>query len=120
MPLSFGYQRDGGQSVFYFHSAKEGRKIDLIKTSPRVGFELDTHYKINTGETACAYSARFRSIIGTGTVTMIDSPDEKEKALHALMLHTTRKDGWIFTDQMAAAVGVFKLEVEKMSCKEHL
>ena len=68
VPLNFGYAVEDGKYVFYFHGAKEGRKIDLIRAGGTVGFELDTHYKLNEGDSACAYSARFQSVIGTGSV----------------------------------------------------
>ena len=71
LPLNFGYEEADGKRVFYFHSAKEGRKIDLIAKAPRVGFELDTNYKLNEAETACGHSARFQSVIGTGVLRLL-------------------------------------------------
>lgn len=40
MPLNFAFV-PGTPDRFYFHGAQEGRKADLIRTAPRVGFELD-------------------------------------------------------------------------------
>lgn len=31
----------------------EGRKIDLIKMNPDVGFEMDTNYKLTEADIAC-------------------------------------------------------------------
>ena len=39
VPLSFGYEKKAGTRIFYFHSAKQGKKIQLMKTNARVGFE---------------------------------------------------------------------------------
>ena len=39
VPLNFGYAEENGKRVFYFHSAKSGRKLDLIAGTPSVGFE---------------------------------------------------------------------------------
>ena len=36
IPLSFGYVMDGDTLTLYFHSAKEGRKIDILKRNGRV------------------------------------------------------------------------------------
>ena len=44
VPLNFGYAEENGKRVFYFHSAKSGRKLDLIAGAPSVGFELDVNY----------------------------------------------------------------------------
>lgn len=46
VPLNFGYQEEDGQRTFFFHSAPEGRKIDLIEKTHYAGFELDAHYQL--------------------------------------------------------------------------
>lgn len=120
VPLNFGYAEKDSNRTFYFHGAKEGRKIDLISRTHCAGFELDTNYTLNEGETACQYSARFQSIIGTGRITFVEDPAEKEAALQAIMIHNTGKDRWDFSDAMLNSICVFKLEVKKISCKEHL
>ena len=122
VPLNFGFEYDGESLVFYFHGAKEGRKIDLIAKSPCVGFEMDTNHEIypkaNNG-IACAYTARFQSVIGTGKVSMVCDADEKKHGLLLLMQHMIQKSEWSFDEKMLNAVAVFKLEVEKLSCKVH-
>ena len=42
VPLNFGFVHSGNKRIFYFHGAKEGRKFELIRHKPEVGFELDT------------------------------------------------------------------------------
>lgn len=120
VPLSFGYIKKNGGRTFYFHGAKEGRKIDLIAKTHSAGFELDTNYKLNEGKTACQFSACFLSVIGTGYVEFVEDPTERESALQAIMLHNAGTEHWNFTDAMLDAVCIFKLEVKEMSCKEHL
>ena len=120
VPLNFGYNEKDGKKTFYFHSAKEGRKIDLMTKTHSAGFELDTNYKLIEGDIACKHSARFQSVIGTGHITFIEEPEEKKIALQTIMLHNTEKDHWDFSDVMLKAVCVFKLEVKQLSCKEHL
>ena len=119
VPLNFGYAEENGKRVFYFHSAKSGRKLDLIAGAPSVGFELDVNYALVEGEEACRHTARFQSVIGTGRVSFVEEAAQKEAALQALMLHNTGKDGWTFSGAMLDSVRVFKLEVETLSCKEH-
>ena len=36
VPLNFGYEWEGDTLVFYFHCAKEGLKLDLLRSDPRV------------------------------------------------------------------------------------
>ena len=52
--LSYVYE--AGELVLYFHGAKEGKKLGLLKKNPTVGIELDKAYGLATGKTACQYS----------------------------------------------------------------
>lgn len=120
VPLNFGYEKTENSFIFYFHSANEGRKIDLIHKNSNVGFEMDTNYKLNEADIACRYSASFQSVIGNGVVEIVDNADEKIKGLNLLMEHNTGRCDWHFDEKMLNAVAVFKLKVTNMSCKEHL
>ena len=119
VPLNFGYEAADNTYTFFFHGAKEGRKIDLIAKSPHVGFEMDTDYALNEADIACGWSARFQSVVGNGVVSMVSEPEEKKRGLSLLMEHNTGKREWSFHEKMLEAVAVFKLEVTKLSCKEH-
>lgn len=119
VPLNFGYTAEGERVTFYFHGAKEGRKIELISKAPNVGFEMDTNYKVNEADAACEYSARFQSVIGNGKVSMIEDLAEKKQGLEILMKHVAGRDGWEYPEQMLKNMSVFKLEVEELACKEH-
>ena len=122
VPLNFGYQLRDSAYTFYFHGAKEGRKIDLIHKNPEVGFEMDTDhavYTIGGSEAACDHTARFQSVIGSGVVSIVSEIEEKKLGLSLLMEHNAGKRNWAFYERMIDAVTVFKLEVTKLSCKEH-
>lgn len=120
VPLNFGYSEDDGKLSLYFHGAREGRKMDLIKKSKSVGFEMDMGHELITSDVACGHSARYKSIIGTGRVSIIEGLEEKRFGLKKIMEKNTEKTDWEFPDKMVEAVEVFKLDVEKLSCKEHL
>lgn len=119
VPLNFGYTVEEEKVTFYFHGAHEGRKIDLIKTAPNVGFEMDTNYKVNEAEVAAEYSARFQSIIGNGKISLIEDLEEKKCGLDILMKHVSGRDGWEYPAEMLKNMSVMKLEVEELACKEH-
>lgn len=76
-------------------------------------------YALNESEVACDYTARFQSVIGNGVVSIVSEIEEKKRGLSLLMEHNTGKREWNFDEKMVNAVAVFKLEVTKMSCKEH-
>ena len=83
--------REKLEHEFLFPQCKTREKIQLMKTNPRVGFELDTGYRLQEGKTACEYSAGFQSIIGNGIVSMIHNNAEKKHALQCLMYQNTHK-----------------------------
>lgn len=122
LPLNFGYTADGGKGdglTLYFHGALEGKKIDLAKDGPRVGFEMDTKHELITHETACGYAYRYQSIIGRGDLKIVTDPEEKILGLERIMAHYSGRDTWEIRPEMAARVAVLRLTVTEWSCKEH-
>jgi hypothetical protein len=81
VPLSFGY--DG--RFLYFHAAREGRKIGMIRRNHRVCFEFDILHDIITSEQACSWSATFESVIGSGTAEILETLEAKKDALVVIM-----------------------------------
>ena len=117
VPVNYGYLFENDKHIFYFHGAKAGRKFELTKSSPSVGFEIDGNYELLEADIACDFSARFQSVIGTGKLFLVDDFEEKIKGLNLLMKQSTRKDSWNYENKMIDGVAVFKLEADKLSCK---
>ena len=117
VPLNYGYTYENEKYVFYSHGAKAGRKYELSKASPNVGFEIDGAYELLEADAACDYSAKFQSVIGTGRLSIIEDDEEKIKGLNALMNHISGKAKWDYSKEMVDAVAVYRLEAEKLSCK---
>lgn len=116
VPVNYGYLYNE-QYTFYFHGAKAGRKYDLAKKKPTVGFEIDGNYMLLESEAACNFSATFQSVIGTGNLSLVEDNTEKITGLNTIMKQTTAKSEWNYSDEMLDAVAVFKLDVDKLSCK---
>ena len=119
VPLNFGYEIKNDTYVFYFHGAKEGRKIELIKKNPNVGFEMDTDELLHIADTACKCTTHYRSIIGNGVLSIVSEPEEKKLGLSLIMEHNTGRREWDYDEELLHTVTVFKLVAYKMSCKEH-
>ena len=120
VPLNFGYSHVDNKRVFYFHGAKEGRKIELISKTKKVSFEMDSNHELIVGKMACNYSERYQSVIGTGLISFVEDKDEKIAALNEIMFQSTGKKDWDFPEPMLNGVAVFMIEVISLSCKEHL
>jgi hypothetical protein len=119
VPVNYGYSYKNGKYSFYFHGARVGRKYELSQYTPNVGFEIDGQYKLLESKTACNYSAAYQSVIGTGTIHVVDDKEARISGLNAIMKQTTRKSEWDYNDKMLDAVAVFRLDVDKISCKSH-
>ncbi|MDO9109590.1 MAG: pyridoxamine 5'-phosphate oxidase family protein, partial [Desulfatirhabdiaceae bacterium] len=59
LPMSFGYK----EGAVYFHSATEGRKIEILQKNPRVCIEFDVDCRVKTGDSACKWGFVFQSAI---------------------------------------------------------
>ena len=80
VPLYFGVEQIDDRLVFYAHSAKIGRKNDLIGAGVPVGVELDRFLGYGgEGRNSTAY---YESVVGRGRAELI----EGEAALHGLDL----------------------------------
>lgn len=117
VPVNYGYLYKNDKYLFYFHGAKAGRKYELSKSKPVVGFEIDGKYKLLENENACDYSATFQSVIGTGTLQIVDNMEEKKLGLNTLMKQISQQSDWSYDDKMLEAVAVYKLDVTKIACK---
>ena len=120
VPLNFGYSHVDNKRVFYFHGAKEGRKIELISKTKKVSIEMDSNHELIVGKMACNYSERYQSVMGTGLISFVEDKDEKIAALNEIMFQSTGKKDWDFPEPMLNGVVVFKIEVTSLSAKERL
>jgi len=119
VPMNFGFSHGPDGRRFYFHSAGQGRKVDLIRQNGCAGFELDTGHRLKQGEDACAYGFSYQSVIGSGEVREITEAEEKRKALDLLMRHYVPQGQWQYPEALLERMFIFVLNVEEISCKEH-
>ncbi|MBD3306438.1 pyridoxamine 5'-phosphate oxidase family protein [candidate division KSB3 bacterium] len=89
VPLCFGYQ----DRTLYFHTAQEGRKIDILRENPQICVEFDLDYEVVPREAACKWGIRYRSVIGSGRAEFIEDPHAKEAALQVIMQHYGKDQG---------------------------
>ena len=113
VPMSFGY--DG--EALYFHSAREGKKLDLLRKNGRVCFEFDTDVSVVSGEIPCKWGMAYQSVIGTGEVEFILEPESRRRALDVIMAHYSEETLFTYTDAEMRRVLVFKVCVLEMSGK---
>lgn len=118
LPLSFVRVGDS----LYFHCARQGRKIDLLRRFPRVCVTF-------VGEDRPAfvlpaeYTTYFQSAIVTGTAGEVTDPAEQTEALRALCQKVTPEhmDGFdAAVEKSLAVTAVWKVRMEEVSGKAKL
>ena len=120
VPVNFGYAVEDGRTVFYFHGAREGRKIDLIRDTGWACMQMEEGYQLHRADRACGHSAAFRSIIAEGPVSFVEDAEEKRRALSPVKAHAAGSENWEFPDAALNTVCVYRLEAQALTCKEHL
>ncbi len=116
VPMNFAWELCEGALTLYFHSAREGRKLDLLESRPRVSFELDCRHELVSHETPCEYGFRYACVMGTGEAALLTEPKEKARALSLLMEQQTGKPITV-TEPMTASVAVICVTVKHYTCK---
>jgi len=109
VPLSYGYRILGGNTLeLYFHSALEGRKLDILKRCNKVCFEMSYEGVPIHSENPCSSGYYFASVIGFGEAVFIDDLNEKCSALSVMFKHQAGRDV-AFSEEQAKNVCVFKI-----------
>jgi nitroimidazol reductase NimA-like FMN-containing flavoprotein (pyridoxamine 5'-phosphate oxidase superfamily) len=118
VPLNFGYEYAEGALSLYFHSAREGRKIDMLRRNGRACFEVDGEHRLIEGDAACEYGFSYESVTGAGSVEFIEDREEKIRALNLLMRHQTGEDrDFAYQEAQLDRVAVYRLRVESFTGK---
>lgn len=116
IPLNFGFLSTGEKLTLYFHGAKNGKKIDLLKKNDKVAFEMNCSHKLVLGDRACDATMGYESVCGNGSMQHV-SGEEKEVALNVLMRQYTGQEKHVFDEKEVEAVTVLKIEVHEIHGK---
>ncbi len=113
VPLSFGY----ADNRLYFHSAKEGRKLDILRKNNKVCFEFDTDKEIVRGDKACDWGIKFKSVIGFGKAFIVEDVESKKAALDIIMAHYSSGQ-FAYDEKNLKRTVIIKVEIESMTGKK--
>jgi nitroimidazol reductase NimA-like FMN-containing flavoprotein (pyridoxamine 5'-phosphate oxidase superfamily) len=114
LPVSFGYD---GKAV-YFHTAKEGQKIEFMNANDRVCFECEHGVElVRNDSNPCKWSFSFQSVIGYGTVRELTERSEKTAGLNTIMKHYSGHE-WSFTAEDLKTIRVWRIGIESFTGKQ--
>jgi uncharacterized protein len=115
--LSYGY--DAENKALYFHSAKNGLKIDFIKSNPEACLTIlkDNGYIQNE----CAHS--YRSVIIRGRIELVENESEKKKGIEIMINQLEKNPDTMKTKlndkkEIYENMQVLKLKISEITAKE--
>jgi nitroimidazol reductase NimA-like FMN-containing flavoprotein (pyridoxamine 5'-phosphate oxidase superfamily) len=112
IPLCFGYK----EKTLYFHTACEGKKLEILRKNDNVCFGIDIDQELVKGKKACNCSMKYRSVIGFGKAELIEDIESKRRALNIIMQNYF--EGFFkYPEESIQNTVVIKVEIESMTGK---
>ena len=117
VPLNYGYEVIGDELYLYFHSAMEGRKIDLLKKNNHVSFEIETDNYEHYDENKLMCTEYYESVTGRGEVFFIE--EDKKRILDLIMNHYYPEGNKPYNTEVIKRTLVYGLKVKGITGKRH-
>jgi len=118
VPLSFGYRfTEDGTLELFFHSAHEGKKLDILRKNSRVCFEISDEGELENAQSPCDMGYFYSSVIGFGEAVFLKEAADKSTGLSVIVKHQTGRD-MLFTDMQTETVCVYKVVSADFSGKQ--
>ncbi len=114
VPVCFGY--DGDRRELYFHSAREGRKLDILAQNDLVCFEVEADAVLVPADRPCRWSMRYASVIGFGRARIARDAKEKRRGLEWILRHYG-EDRCDVSEGELETTTVVVVAVSEMTCK---
>jgi len=117
-PLNFVYS----QEKIYFHSSREGEKIEDILRNDRVCFEVDLPITyVKSLGIPCKADYLYRSVIAKGRAMIVEDEDERLYALKHLMEKYQPEGGYEeFPKDRLLLTAIIRIDIEELTGKEDL
>lgn len=113
VPVFYAYD---GASLF-FHSARAGTKIDILKRNNNVCFEISVDHGVIESDKACSFEARHRTVVGFGKAVFIENEAEKVRALDMIVAQFTDKE-FEYPKANLNSVAVIRIDIETIKGKK--
>lgn len=115
IPINFGVNFENNQFELYFHAAKEGTKLELLKKNPNIAFSMScSHNLLYADDGSC--TMEYESVCGNGVMRMLDN-DEKQQVLKIIMDQYHDPKEYSFPENVVAMVEVLELTVDEITGK---
>ncbi len=106
------------ENALFFHSAKNGSKIEILKRNNIVCFEIFSGYGIIESEIACDFEAKHHTVIGTGTASFIEGDSEKKMRLDMIVARFTQRK-FEYPVHQFNATAIVQIDISSVKGKKH-
>lgn len=140
--LNYGFEPESGEALlgtFWFHSALEGRKLDLLRRNPQICLQLHCDHLPVTHALNCGWGMKYASVVAEGRGIIVHDPAERQRGLDCIMRHYRRlwgpsaappgraveaetaqqglKDSLAYEEKVLAITAVIRMDVESLTAK---
>ncbi len=114
VPVNFAYS----EGVIYIHSALSGRKMDIIRLNNKVTFEMEYHHEIVKSDIPCGWTAKYRSVTGSGTITIVTDDTSKKHGLDLIMRKYGAEMELNYESGPLSRMVILQLKIESLTGKQ--
>jgi uncharacterized protein len=114
VPVDYGY----ADNCIYIHSAPHGKKIELLKKSPLVCFEIEWGVKTVQNVLPCKWATRYRSVIGYANAEIVNDLAQKKSALDIIMSQHGAQSTGDYNEKQIDALVIIKLHIDFLTAKQ--
>ena len=111
--LCFGYD----SNALYFHSAGQGKKLDILRKNNNVCFDVDVDCEVVKADRACDWGMKYKSVVGFGKAIFIEDVESKRKALDVIMQQYS-EGTFEYPEKAVRNTTIIKVEIETMTGKQ--
>ena len=86
--------------------------------NPRCCIEVDICDRVIRSDKPCSWGMRYRSVIGSGRVAILEDPDEKRHGLTSIMQHYGGGT-FSFSEEELNSVAVVRITLDSVTGKKH-
>jgi len=114
VPVFYAY--DG--TALYFHSAKSGTKIDMLKRNSAVCFCISGDHGVIESNEPCDFEAKHRTVIGLGKAVFLEDEADKIAALDRIVALFTDR-AFEYPKANLKTTAVVRIDIESIKGKKH-
>jgi len=114
VPVNYAYEN----GIIYIHSAPHGKKMDILKRNTRVSFEIEYSNEIIKDKVPCNWTARYRSVMGRGNITIEKDAPLKKRGLDMIMIKYGAGMELTYDESLLSRMVLLKLKIDSITGKQ--